>query len=153
MHGVYAGQHAPVSGDQTGEIFPGATVRYLYEPDNNVDCFTVSLQSPNDSRYCPPRIAWVAVGVATLSGLWIRSEFPPVTWAHNALQLNQNPLHFKYPNYTLDKPITQMAPPANWSHANGSVQNCGNSSANALELLQSCTKPSNHCLMSLQPSS
>ena len=31
-----------------------------------------------------------------------------------------------------------------WCHIDGSVQDCSNSTANALELLQSCTKPSTH---------
>ena len=74
--------------------------------------------------------------------LWLLLKHGPARWLFGILDLpwvkrfiscnghSRGMVHFTSPIY---QP---------WEHINGLVQDCSNSIANALELLQSCTKPS-----------
>ena len=75
---------------------------------------------------------------------WVRmyysSQFPENSWAKTGKILWK----ILYSNFIsqLDKrPIRYVQVVWVYDHFNGSVQDCSNSIANALELLQSCTKP------------
>ena len=84
----------------------------------------------------PQRAATTAVqvGQARRAAEYNRSAQPPKIWFTQGPEHDWDEIHWR--KYTdLFQPIIQK-------HIDGLVQDCSNSSALAMELLQSCTKPS-----------
>ena len=100
---------------------------------------TISSMDPISSGVC-----WTAGWAFQVVLLWNAHYFNSVFFFYSTSNLISNTgnsqLHSCqiYPN----GPVPSMKPEQNGGHFNGLVQDCSNSSALAMELLQSCTKPS-----------